>query len=112
MDKKNMNTSEEDNVRETKEETYDFDELLTKKVGEFGRKQRFVSMLFNLVSHLYLFAISQFCIHSRLVSLSFVHNQNSNLPRTRKYAILSRSIKRLTVRVLRVRNMAILLKDL
>ena len=29
----------------TKEETYDFDELLTKKVGDFGRKQRFLSML-------------------------------------------------------------------
>ena len=41
----NMNSSEEDNVEETKEETYDFDELLTKKVGEFGRKQRFLSML-------------------------------------------------------------------
>ena len=40
-----MNSSEEDNVEERKEETYNFDELLTKKVGEFGRKQRFLSML-------------------------------------------------------------------
>ena len=45
MDNRNMDPSEEDNVRKTKEEMYDFDELLTKKVGEFGRKQCFLSML-------------------------------------------------------------------
>ena len=45
INRENMDASEEDNVRGTKEETYDFDELLTKKVGEFGRKQRFLSML-------------------------------------------------------------------
>ena len=40
-----MDSSEEDDVDDVKEETYEFDELLTKKVGEFGKRQILLVML-------------------------------------------------------------------
>ena len=40
-----MDNSEECDTDDMKEQTYEFDELLTKKVGEFWKKQIMLSML-------------------------------------------------------------------
>ena len=40
-----MDSSEEGDIDDMKEETYEFDELLTKKVGEFEKRQILLVML-------------------------------------------------------------------
>ena len=59
-------SEEESTLQDLKEEVHEFDELLQTRVGEFGRKQKFLTFLLASSAACTCVHSPQFRLHSRL----------------------------------------------